>query len=193
MHNEASYIKKLADFYKSQRRMPSYSEAARIFGLRSKDSAHRIISHLCSMGVLSKDKSGRMIPNEIMFQKGPLKVLGLVEAGFPTPGEENLLDTVTLDDFLIDNRDASFMLKVKGDSMDDAGIKEGDLVIVERTETAKPGEIVIAEVDGMWTMKYLRTERGVSHLEPANKRYKAIYPKEGLRIAAVVKAVVRKY
>ena len=125
--------------------------------------------------------------------KPQIKLLGIVEAGFPTPGEENLLDVVTLDDFLIDNREASFMLKVKGDSMDGAGIKENDLVIVERTETAKPGEIVIAEIDGAWTMKYLRSSHGVLYLEPANDSYEPIYPKEALRIAAVVKAVLRKY
>jgi SOS regulatory protein LexA len=193
MHNDQSYAKKLAEFYRKNKRMPSYGEAARIFSLRSKDSAHGVIGRLVKLGLISKDKTGRMIPKEALFQKGPLRVLGLVEAGFPTPGEENLLDTLTLDDFLIGNRDASFMLKVKGDSMNDAGIKEGDLVIVERVETAKPGSIVIAEVDGAWTMKYLRTSRGKFYLEPANKEYKPIYPKEDLRIAAVVTAVVRKY
>ena len=122
-----------------------------------------------------------------------IKILGIVEAGFPTPGEENLLDTITLDDFLIDNREASFMLKVKGDSMDGAGIKENDLVIVERTDTAKPGDIVIAEIDGAWTMKYLRVTNGESYLESANASYKPMHAKEALRIAAVVKVVLRKY
>ena len=193
MHNTESYAKALATFYKKQRRMPSYAEAARIFSLRSKDSAHRIISKLLHMGLIEKDKSGRILPKEALFQKQPLRVLGLVEAGFPTPGEENLLDTITLDDFLIDNKEASFILRVKGDSMDDAGIKEGDLVIVERTETAKAGQIVIAEVDGAWTMKYLRNVKGKNYLEPANKHYKPIVPKENLRVAAVVRAVIRKY
>lgn len=173
--------------------MPSYAEAARIFSLRSKDSAHRIIGKLAHLGFIEKDKSGRILPKEALFQKHSLRVLGLVEAGFPTPGEENLLDTLTLDDFLIDNKEASFMLRVKGDSMDDAGIKEGDLVIVERTESAKNGQIVIAEIDGAWTMKYLRSTKGKSYLEAANKKYKPIVPKQDLRIAAIVRAVIRKY
>jgi repressor LexA len=192
MHTIESYAHVLAEFYKKQKRMPSYAEAARIFSLRSKDSAYRVIHKLLHLGLIEKDKSGRILPKEALFQKR-LKLLGLVEAGFPTPGEENLLDTVTLDDFLIDNKEASFMLRVKGDSMDDAGIKEDDLVIVERTESAKNGQIVVAEIDGAWTMKYFRTSKNGTFLEPANKRYKPLIPKENLRIAAVVRAVVRKY
>ena len=85
--------------------------------------------------------------------RGPL--LGIVEAGFPS-AEEELIDTMSLDEYLIENKEASYILRVKGDSMIDAGIREGDLVIVERTNAPRVGDIVIAEVDGEWTMKYLR-------------------------------------
>lgn len=119
-------------------------------------------------------------------------ILGLVEAGFPTPAEESNLDRITLDEWLIGDRSASFMLKVKGDSMRDAGILAGDYVIVERGNSAKIGEIVIAEIDGQWAMKYLREDAKGYYLEAANKSYKAIRPKEKLSISAVVKAVIRK-
>lgn len=122
-----------------------------------------------------------------------VSLLGLVEAGFPTPAEESNLDHITLDEWLIGDRSASFMLKVKGDSMKDAGILQGDYVITERCNSAKVGEIVIAEVDGQWTMKYLRHDRQGYYLEPANRAYKPIRPNEELSINAVVKAVVRKY
>jgi SOS-response transcriptional repressor LexA len=82
---------------------------------------------------------------------------------------------------------------VKGDSMIDAGIQEGDMVIVEKTGSPKVGTIVVAEIDGEWTMKYLRKHGNKYYLEPANKKYKPIIPKNELKIAAVVKAVVRKY
>ena len=90
-------------------------------------------------------------------------------------------------------RDASYMLKVKGDSMKDAGIIEGDMVIVERRSDAKVGDIVIAEVDGAWTMKYYRMKNGRPYLEAANTKYKPIIPTEELKVAAVVRSVVRKY
>jgi repressor LexA len=64
---------------------------------------------------------------------------------------------------------------------------------VERTEKAKDGQIIIAEIDGELTMKYFRKEGSKVWLEPANKKFKPIYPTESLRIMAIVKAVIRKY
>lgn len=180
----------LYSFYAKHKRMPSYQEATEVFNVSSKDSAYRIMTKLVDEGVVAKDRSGKIIPRDI---EPGIKVLGLVEAGFPTPAEENLLDTITLDSYMIENREASFMLRVKGDSMIDAGIHEGDFVIVERTTEAKVGAIVIAEIDGKWTMKYLRKKGSALYLEPANKKYKAIHPTESLTISAVVKAVLRKY
>ena len=180
----------LLRYYGAHKRMPSYAEAATLFGLKSKDSSYRIIQRLISEGVVKKDAQGKLIPGNL---EGGIKVLGLVEAGFATPAEENLLDTITLDDYVIDRREASFMLRVKGDSMIDAGIHEGDFVIVERTTTAKPGAIIIAEIDGAFTMKYLRKKGTQFYLEAANNKYKPIVPKHDLKITAIVKAVVRKY
>jgi len=77
--------------------------------------------------------------------------------------------------------------------MIDAHIEKGDLVIVERANQAKDGQIVIAEVDGEFTMKYFRQEGNKIWLEPANKNYQPIYPKHSLNINAVLKAVIRKY
>ena len=125
--------------------------------------------------------------------KKELKVLGVIEAGFPTSASEELIDTMSLDEYLIENREATFLLKVKGDSMKDAGIILGDLVIVERGKQPKNGDIVIAEVDGEYTMKYFKKNGKDISLEPANKKYKTIRPKETLSVVAVVKAVVRKY
>lgn len=122
-----------------------------------------------------------------------ITMLGVVEAGFPSPAEEALLDTMTLDDYLITKREASYILRVKGDSMVNAGILPGDMVIVERTTSARDGDIVIAEVDGQWTMKYLRKQGGRVSLEAANPAYQPIAPHQELRIAAVVRAVIRKY
>ena len=77
--------------------------------------------------------------------------------------------------------------------MIDAGIREGDMVVVERRQSYKPGQIVIASVDGEYTMKYLRKTGEKYYLEPANAKFKNIYPKERLMIEAVVNGVVRKY
>jgi len=122
-----------------------------------------------------------------------VRLLGLVEAGFPSPAEEELVDTMSLDDFLVDKPEATFLLRVKGDSMKDAGIVEGDLVIVERASSAKVGDIVIADVDGESTMKYLRKRGRNFYLQAANDAYNDIYPEDDMKIEAVVRGVIRKY
>ena len=190
-------LAKLMAFYTKEHRMPSYAEAATLFGFKSKDSAFKLIQKLIAQGLVDRDTSGKLIPKHVSSvmpgNHATIRLLGLVEAGFPTPAEETDLDHVTLDEWLIGNKNASFMLKVKGDSMHNAGIMAGDYVIVERTDKAKQGQIVIAEVDGAWTMKYLRKGTHGFYLEAANPEFKNIYPKEALSISAVVKAVVRKY
>lgn len=192
MEKYTKQAREVESFYGRYKRMPSYSEAASLFNVKSKESAYRIIKHLIGLKVVAKDTTGKLIPGAKLNQSG-LRMLGLVEAGFATPAEENLLDSVKLDEYLIKKPDASFMLQVKGDSMYDAGIRNGDMVIVERTETAKVGEIVIAQIDGGWTMKYLRRKGNQMYLEPANEAFEDIYPSEELNIQAVVRAVIRKY
>lgn len=117
----------------------------------------------------------------------------IVQAGFPSPAEEELSDVMTLDDYLIRNKEATYMVRVKGESMKDAGIMPGDLVLVERGGEARDGSIIIAEVDGNWTIKYLRKKGRQMWLEAANKSYKPIIPKESLKVVAVVRALVRRY
>jgi len=180
----------IARFHKGKGRMPSFSEIGELTGLRSKNAVAKLVQRLEGQGVVARDSKGRLIPKSL---SGGIRLIGTVEAGFPSPAEEELRDTLSLDDLLIQNREASFLLKVSGDSMSGAGILPGDMVIVDRGQTAKSGDIVIAEVDGEWTMKYLR-KRGTSVLlVPANPKYQPIKPKNELKIAGVVTAVVRKY
>ena len=77
--------------------------------------------------------------------------------------------------------------------MIDEGIREGDMVIVERNTQPKNGDIVIANLDGEWTMKYFRKQGSKVWLEAANKRFKPMHPDESLEVAAVVKHVIRSY
>ena len=180
----------LRAFYRQHRRMPSISEMCTLLGFQSKSGAYKLATRLIDQEFLAKDTSGTLIPGRRLLE---VPVLGMVEAGFPSPAEEELLDTMSLDDFLIGNREATYILRVQGDSMIDAGIMPGDLVLVERTETASPGDIVIAEIDGKFTMKYLRKRGRKVWLESGNKKYKPFYPKTELKVVAVVTSVIRKY
>jgi len=101
---------------------------------------------------------------------------------------------MSLDEYIVGkNKKSHYVLTVSGDSMIDASIAEGDLVIVEKTENAKIGDIVVACVDGDWTLKYLKKEKSGYFLEPANKNFQNIYPESQLTIGGVVKGVIRKY
>ena len=170
--------------------MPSFSEIAEMTGFRSKNAVYKLVNKLEKLKVLQRDHKGRLIALSIA---APVKLLGTVEAGFPSPAEEELADNLSLDDLLIQNPEATFLLKVSGDSMSEAGILPGDMVLVDKGEQAKSGDIVIAEVDGEWTMKYLKKRGENVVLVPANPRYQPIKPKKELKIAGVVTAVVRKY
>ena len=184
------YQVKIESFYSENKRMPSYSEMMKLFGFKSKNAIYRVVSKLVDAGIVAKDHIGRLIPTNSF---GDVPLLGLVTAGFPATVEEELDDTVNLDNLLIKNKALTYMLEVDGDSMIDAHIEKGDMVLVERTNGAKDGQIVIAEVDGEFTMKYFRKEGSKVWLEPSNKNYKPIYPKHTLNINAVLKAVIRKY
>lgn len=184
------YKAKLMAFYEREKRMPSYSEMMQLFGFKSKNAVYRLVEKLIDAGYVAKDKLGRLIPTS-SFTEVPL--LGYVKAGFPAMGEEVLDRTMNLDSFLIQKKDKTYILKVDGDSMIDAHIADGDLVIAEQTNTAKDGDIVIAEVDGEFTMKYFRKEGSTVWLQPANKSFSDIYPENSLEIRAIVKGVIRKY
>jgi SOS regulatory protein LexA len=186
----SDYKSKILNFYSEKKRMPSYAEIMRLVGFKSKNAVYKLVNRLIEEGAVLKDATGRLIPSRMI---GEVPLLGLVEAGFPTAAEETVLDSLSLDDYLIEKKERTYLLEVKGDSMIDAGIQEGDYVLAERGTEAKVGDIVIAEVDGGWTMKYFRKKGTAVYLEPANKNYKPIYPSENFHIAAVVKGVVRKY
>ena len=128
---------------------------------------------------------------DIALQR-PLFLSG-VSAGFPSPAEEELIDTLSLDEYLVDKPEASFLLKVTGDSMIEAGIHEGDLVIIERGGQARSGDIVLACVDGEWTLKYYHKASGGVELVPANPKYPVIRPEKELTLGGIVRAVMRRY
>lgn len=186
-----SAVGHLRDFHAEYGRLPSFSEIGRLLGYSSKSAVHYLVSRLIENGLVEKDASGRLIPTSAI--KGGVKVLGTVEAGFPSPAEEELVDTLSLDEYLIKQPHRTFMLKVSGDSMIDAGIHPGDIVLVERGRTAKHGDIVVAQVDEKWTLKRLEKRSAKVRLKAENKKYPDIEPKEELVIGGVVVACVRKY
>ncbi len=185
-----SVAQKIADFYRDRHRMPTYEEMLALLAVRSKSVVHFWMNKLLKAGILEKDKSGHLtFVNPLVG----VPLAGGVSAGFPSPAEEELRDIISFDDYLITKQSQSFLLKVDGDSMIGAGIMPNDLVLVDRGREPKTGDIVIAEVDGAWTMKYFQKKGKEVYLEAANPKYPTIKPVAELRLGGVVTAVVRKY
>jgi len=184
------YKKKLQTFYRKHRRMPGYSEMCDIFGFASKNAVAKVVDKLVDAGVVRKDARGKLVPLSLSDE---VPLVGYIEAGFPSPAEEMALDHITMEDLLLGAREKLYLLRVKGESMIDAGIFEGDLLLVERTEHARVGDIVVANMDGEWTVKYLREQKRQKYLEAANDDYPDLHPEQSLEIGGVVRSVIRTY
>jgi SOS regulatory protein LexA len=192
MNNE--YQNKIQSFYSQNKRMPTYTEMMKLFNFKSKNAVFKIVEKLMDAGLVAKDHLGRLMPTQSFGELSTsVPLLGLVTAGLPADAEEQVLDTVNLDDLLIGKKELTYMLEVDGDSMIEAHIEPGDMVLVEKSNVARDMDIVIAEIDGEYTMKYYRKEGNKVYLQPANKNYKNIYPEHSLNVIAKLKAVIRKY
>lgn len=118
-----------------------------------------------------------------------------VPAGFPSPADDHVEKRLDLNEYLIKKSDATFFVKIKGDSMIDASINDGDIVIVDRSMQAKVGDIVLASVDGNFTIKTLSKYKLNPRLLPANDKYKPIEINDNTQFElwGVVTGAVRKF
>ncbi|WP_294284308.1 translesion error-prone DNA polymerase V autoproteolytic subunit [uncultured Sphingomonas sp.] len=134
--------------------------------------------------------------HELPFEMVPSEARLLVEstpAGFPSPAQDDMEEPIDLASWLIDHPAASYVMRVAGHSMVDAGISDGDLVVVSRAVEARPGDIVVALVDGDRTMKRLRRSGGRLWLVPEAEGYSRIPVTETTEIWGVVVALARRY
>jgi len=162
--------------------MPTITEMMELFSLSSRSSAFYASSRLIEEGYVEKDATGKLIPLPGLFS---LPLVGHIRAGFAALAEEELADTITIGEYLIGDPNASYLLQVEGDSMEGAGIRNGDMVVFERTKDVKTGQIVVALTEDGYTLKYLRKQGKTFYLEAANDQYPDIHPREGQIIGRV--------
>lgn len=189
MADDRTYLARLQDFYARHRVLPAYSTMGELLGLRSKSSVAALVNRLKLAGYLETAPDRRLKPTARFFERPRVES---VRAGLPHPAAEAGSDALTLDEYLIERPSRTVLITVKGDSMIDAGIHEGDIVVVERRPTAQPGDIVVAIVDNEFTLKYLDRDKTGFLLRPANPAYPPLRP-ENLEIYGVVVGLVRKY
>jgi len=189
-----SYIK---EFQNKRGYSPSLADLAIAFGVRSKNAIAKVVNVLVREGFIEKDPKGRIKiidPRSARGEAQPmmLPLFGPIAAGFAAPVEEQAEEHISLADMLVRDPVRTFLLRVKGDSMLNAGILEGDLVIVERGAEPKIDDIVVGILDGEFTLKRLARDKGKYYLHAENPDYPDLYAMEELQIAGVVRAVVRK-
>ena len=110
--------------------------------------------------------------SDLPFKKVKIPLLSdSVSAGFPSPADDYTEENIDLNEHLISNPFSTFFLRVKGDSMINSGIKDKDLIIVDKSLTAKPGNIIIAMIDGEFTIKRLSIKNNELYLKAENHKY----------------------
>lgn len=135
---------------------------------------------------IAKPKPGKKIPLNIF--------LSPVQAGFPSPAEEHIDKTIDLNELLIRHKEATFFVRVEGESMQDANIHTGDVLIIDRSLEAKPDDIILAVINGEFTVKRLVVYNGEAFLQPENPRFAKmkIEPDADFQVWGVVTYVIHK-
>ena len=188
---DSEYLSKLQDYYADWKSIPSYAKLCDVFGIASKSWVKSILDRLSAAGFIERTPDGAWIPTRQFFAR-PLAE-STVQAGMPVSVTDTQGDYFVIDEMLIDTPSRTTLITVKGDSMIEAGIHDGDIAVVEKRLTANIGDIVVAIVDNDFTLKTLDREHGEYILRPANPAYPVIRPHGTLEIFGVLTGLVRKY
>lgn len=190
MSNDGQYLAQLQDYYARHRVLPSYAAIGELIGLNSKASVAGMVMRLKGEGYLESAPGQRLKPGQRFFERA----LGeSVQAGLPNPAADTGANNLTIDEYLVKHPSKTVLVRVKGESMINAGIHDGDIVVVEKQKTANVGDLVVAIVDNDFTLKRLDKERGRYVLRPENKAFPVIRPQGDLEIFGVVVGQFRKY
>jgi repressor LexA len=176
---------------------PSISEMAKFLKVKSKNAVAKLLDQLREKGYISTSGKARGIQVLNSLGESVLKgmfrapVLGSIQAGMPMLAEQNIEDWINLPDTLVKHRREVFLLRVRGDSMKDAGILEGDLVIVKPTKDVRDRDIVVALLHDEATVKRFIKVQNRVYLKPENDKYKNIYPQDEWTVQGKVVGVIR--
>ena len=185
-------------YLKDNEYAPSYMEIAEHFGISSSATVHQHVKALEEKGYLKAEKNQKRALEPVFLSSYrdstviDLPLIGLITAGEPIEAIEDK-ETMAIPSNFIKDSENSYVLKVKGQSMIDEGIWDGDYVIVERNHSPQSGDVVVALLDNAYaTLKKFYREKNRIRPQPANPAMKPIYAKDPL-IQGVVRAVIRKF
>ncbi len=196
---QESLLKFIEEYQLENGASPTIREMREHFNLSSDNSILKQLKVLAEKNCIRKDDTPRgikllaSVKERLSQQVVRIPILGMIPAGGPILTQEYIEDYVTLGVDFVSRPEDCFMLRVNGDSMIDAAIYEGDLVLADSKKNPRNGDIVVALIDNENTLKRFVTKNGKAYLKPENKKYKKIYPVNELIIQGVVMALIRKY
>ena len=189
---DREYLGQLQDYYAASQRIPSLQRVCGLMGFSSKAAAKKLLHRLEAENfILRTPDDDAWMPADRFFER-PL-VSASVQAGMPNATDAVAADPFFVDDYVVRQPSRTVMIPVKGESMIDAGIHDGDIAVVERGKAAKPGDFVVAIIDDEFTLKELASERGKFILKPHNKAFPVIRPKGTLEVFGIMVGLVRRY
>ena len=193
MRSSGENQQKILDFIRSEIETkgypPSVREICAAVGLRSTSSVHMHLTQLEKQGIIRRDATK---PRALELLDSPLSrarsvpLVGKVTAGQPILAIENIEDYLVIPNDLAGQESELYALRVQGDSMIEAGILDGDLIVVEKRTTAEDGDIIVALVDDEATVKTFYREADCFRLQPENRAMEPIYVRELLVLGKVV-------
>jgi SOS regulatory protein LexA len=189
-NRDDKYLAKLRDYYVEHRVLPSFSGVAKLIGLRSTSAVAAMVKRMKKDGFVDSSPDRRLQPGKRFFER---TLADSIQAGGPLPANDVVPEAFSIDEYLVDSPSRTIMLKVRGDSMVDAGLLPGDTVIVKKDAPAGSGDIVVAMVDSEYTVKYLARDNGGFYLKPGNTEYQDIRAKDHLQVFGLVIGAFRKY
>lgn len=183
----------ISEFTKKNSYPPSVREMCSGLGISSTATIVYHLKKLEEQGKLSREKSrNRAIEVSGVSMLSGIPVVGKVAAGVPITATENVEDTLSFSQNLFGNQDELFILNVQGESMINAGIFDGDKIVVHKQENAENGEIVVAMIDGEATVKRFYKEKNQIRLQPENDFMAPIIVKD-VQILGTVVGLIRNY
>lgn len=199
---QTKILQTIKDFQEKNGFFPSTRDLGKLLRLKSPNTIFSHLKALESKGYLKKNLKGQILQlteQPFQFLQSLHQSLQIpffnesIRAGFQAPAEDAGREMLTVDQYLIKSPNNTFALKVKGNSMEKAGIMPGDLLLVEKRGDARPGQIVVAHLPSGFTVKRLIEEQGQQYLQAESSEDYQIKLEEGTEIWGTVIGTVRKY
>lgn len=190
-NRDTDYLGSLRDYYAREGVLPSFSGIASLVGLKTTSAVSVMVGRLKEEGFLASTPDRRLQPGPRFFER-PVSE-GQLPAGLGTPDLDAGSSALSIDAYLITQPSITVLATVKGESMIEAGLFDGDHVVVKRGVPTSPGDIVVARIDGDWTIKFLAKSGSAFFLKAGNPRYPDLHPKAELLIYGRVDGSFRRY